>query len=126
MLDENLSPNLKIALLRHSPAIDVLRIGDRGAPPLGIADPTILRFLEDNRRLLITENRATMGVHGAQYLETGRHHWGIVRIRPGAAVGQVIASVLLIWDVSEAEEWIDVFDWIPFRSVDSHRYGDPG
>lgn len=32
LLDENLSPRVTLTLRRHYPAIDVLRVGDEGAP----------------------------------------------------------------------------------------------
>jgi len=46
LLDENLSPRLKVAVLRFNPAIDILRVGELDAPPLGTLDPDILRYLE--------------------------------------------------------------------------------
>ena len=44
LLDENLSPRLKPALLRLESTIDVLRVGDPDAPPLGTLDPDLLRI----------------------------------------------------------------------------------
>lgn len=44
LLDENLSPHLKIAVLRLNPAIDILRIGDENTPTLGTLDPDVLQF----------------------------------------------------------------------------------
>ena len=45
LIDENLSPQLKLAVLRLNPNIDILRIGDDDAPPLGTLDPNVLRYL---------------------------------------------------------------------------------
>ncbi|MDF5736344.1 MULTISPECIES: hypothetical protein [unclassified Nostoc] len=36
LVDENLSPKLKIAVFRLNPAIDILRVGDAEAPPFDI------------------------------------------------------------------------------------------
>lgn len=44
LLDESESSRLKAALLHLNPAIDVLRVGDPGAPPLGTPDPEVLRY----------------------------------------------------------------------------------
>jgi hypothetical protein len=44
LLDENLSPPLKIAVLRLNPAIDILRVGESNAPPLGTLDPDVLLY----------------------------------------------------------------------------------
>jgi hypothetical protein len=54
LLDENLSPKLKFAVLRLNPAIDIVRVGDLDSPPLGTLDPELLRYLEVSERLLVT------------------------------------------------------------------------
>lgn len=46
LLDENLSKAYRRALNRHNPEMVVWQIGDAGAPPLGTADPDILRWCE--------------------------------------------------------------------------------
>ena len=46
LLDENLSPRLKVAVLRLNPAIDILRVGESNAPTLGTLDPDVLRYLQ--------------------------------------------------------------------------------
>ncbi len=63
LLDENVSPRLKAGLLRFNPIIDVLRIGEPGAPHLGTADPDVLRYLEVSQRILVTSNRTSMPAH---------------------------------------------------------------
>lgn len=52
LLDENLSPRLKQALLNREPMIDVLRVGDPTVPSLGTLDPDILLYLQQSKRLL--------------------------------------------------------------------------
>jgi hypothetical protein len=54
LLDENLSPKLKFAVLRLNPAIDIVRVRDPDAPLLGTLDPELLRYLEVFQRLLVT------------------------------------------------------------------------
>ncbi|BAU13346.1 hypothetical protein LEP3755_38850 [Leptolyngbya sp. NIES-3755] len=46
LLDENLSPKLKIAVLRLNARIDILRVGDPDAPLSGTQDPDVLQYLE--------------------------------------------------------------------------------
>ncbi|MBM3237296.1 hypothetical protein FJZ31_13465 [Candidatus Poribacteria bacterium] len=114
LLDENLSPRLKTAALRISPMIDVLRVGDEGAPTLETQDSDILRYVERAQRLLITKNRASMPTHVAAHLASGWHHWGVFRVRPMVTIGQLADEIRLIWEASEAEEWIDQMLWLPF------------
>ena len=114
LLDENLPPRLKAALRRYDPAIDVLRVGDEGAPPLGTLDPDILRYLENHQRLLVTDNRSTIPSHIEEHTAEGGHHWGIVWTRPGMRIGPLAEALYLIWVASEADEWLDRTEWIPF------------
>jgi len=62
LLDENLSPRLKVAVFRLNPALDVLRVGDSDTLPLGTLDPELLRYLELSQRLLVTNNRVRIQV----------------------------------------------------------------
>lgn len=115
LLDENLSPRLRIALKRIDPQIDILRVGDEGAPPLHTLDPEILRYLVTNRRLLVTDNRSTISdLLNEHYATGGDSHAGIVWVKPDAEMSQLVAALHLIWTASEAEEWVDRLDWIPF------------
>lgn len=114
LLDENVSPRLQTGVWRHTPAIDVLRVGDPGAPALGTLDPAILHSLDQTQRLLITHNRVSMPEHLQAHHAAGAHHWGLVWIRPQAQMSELIESVVLIWNASEAEEWVDQLAWLPF------------
>jgi hypothetical protein len=53
LLDENLSPDLKTSLLRLNPNLDILRVGEPDAPPLGTLDPEILDYVASFQRLLV-------------------------------------------------------------------------
>ncbi len=114
LIDENLSPRLKTAVLRLNPTIDILRVGDPNAPPLGTLDPDILSYLELSQRILVTDNRTSMPEHLEAYWATGGQIWGLFWIRPSATIGELAQELFTIWETSEAEEWIDILDWIPF------------
>ena len=76
LIDEDLSPEYVRELQRYDPAIDVVRIGDIGAPPLSALDPDILFYCEREQRALVTENRSTMPRHEQDHFRAGHHHWG--------------------------------------------------
>jgi hypothetical protein len=114
LLDENLSPRLKIAVLRLNPAIDILRIGDPTTSPLGTLDPDVLQYLGFSQRLLITDNRTSMPEHLAEYWQQNQQIWGLFWVRPTTTMRQLAEELIIIWESSEAEEWINVIDWIPF------------
>ncbi|MDF5728104.1 MAG: DUF5615 family PIN-like protein [Rhizonema sp. PD38] len=114
LLDENLSPKLKAAALRLNSAIDILRVGDPDAPSLGTLDPDILCYLELSQRVLVTDNRKSIPRHLEEHWEAGGHIWGLVWLRPSGTIGSWAEALFLIWDTTEAEEWLDKIDWIPF------------
>jgi hypothetical protein len=114
LLDENLDPRLRSALLRRNAGIDIRRVGDPETPPRATPDPDILRYAERTQRLLVTNNRASMAIHLAAHYAAGGRHWGVLRIRDGASLGQLVDALLLFWEASEDEEWADMVDWIPF------------
>ncbi|UZO74549.1 MULTISPECIES: DUF5615 family PIN-like protein [Microcystis] len=67
LLDENLSPRLKIAVLRLNPEIDILRVREPNTPPLETLDPDVLQYLGLSQRLLVTDNRTSMPEHLEEY-----------------------------------------------------------
>ena len=112
LIDENLSPKLKTAIIRRYPDIDLLRVGDEGAPPLGTLDAEILRYLEDTQRALITDNRQSIPGHIVDHFAENRHHWGIFEVRKNAALKSLVEEIYVYWSASEAEEWIDRVEWL--------------
>ena len=114
LLDENLSKKIKLGVLLLNSSVDILCVGDPNAPSFGTLDPEILSYVEQSQRLLITDNRKSMPDHLAAHWSAGRRIWGLFWVRPKASIGQLAESIYLIWETSEAQEWIDVVDWIPF------------
>jgi hypothetical protein len=114
LLDENLTPRLKLAVLRLNPAVDILRIGEPGTLPLGSLDPEVLVYLERSQRLLVTDNRASMPGHLQEHWDSGHHIWGLLWVRPRTPMRMLAQELVLIWETTEAEEWINALGWIPF------------
>jgi hypothetical protein len=110
LLDENLSKQIKQAVLRINPNIDILSVGEPDAPTFGTLDPEILNYLESAQRLLITDNRRSMPEHLQAHWAKNKQIWGLCWVRPKTSIGQLAESVCLIWEMTEAEEWVDVVD----------------
>jgi hypothetical protein len=113
LLDEHVGPRLQKALQRHSPDMVVWRIGDPGAPPLHSPDPEILIWCEEHGFSLITNNRASMPVHLREHLAAGRHIPAIFILNPNLDLGQTIDELILIWAVSESDEYADQLNYLP-------------
>lgn len=113
LIDENLDPDIVREVRRHDASVDILHVGEQGAPSLGTPDPSILVFCELEHRILITNNRASMPRHIADHLAAGKHYWGVLKTRARKPpIGQIIEEILIIAGASEAEEYFDVTDWI--------------
>jgi hypothetical protein len=113
LLDENARRYL-IAVRRRDPSIDVLGVGDPGAPPFAALDPEVLLYCEEHQRLLVTKDRKSMPGHIAEHRAAGHSHWGVFRLRPGFGHGAYLDAIHLLWEASEAEEWIDHDEYIPW------------
>ena len=112
LLDENMSPHFAATLRAYLADIDVIRVGDSDAPPLRTPDETILLYLDEAGRMLITKNRASMPEHLRTHFARGGKHWGILTIREGARLRDIIESLSII--EGAAEDWINTVMWIPF------------
>jgi hypothetical protein len=93
LIDEN---SWRKALVRglkgFDPSIDVLHVGEEGAPPNHAKDPEILLYCEQEQRLLISRDRTSMPVHVREHLRAGHHHWGVLCLRPGHTIGDYYYS----------------------------------
>ena len=88
LLDEHINRAVQRQLRRLQPNIDVLAIGDPGAPEPGTLDPEILNWLEEHGYILVTENRSTMPKHLHDHFAADRHLPGLFWLRPGIGIGQ--------------------------------------
>lgn len=105
LLDENLSPRFKIAVLRLNCEINILRVGDINAPGSGTLDPDILIYLEQSKRILLTDNRKSMPEHLQAHWAGDGFIWGLFWLRPKATIRELAEEILLIWETTEADEW---------------------
>jgi len=93
LLDENVNRAIQRQLRRLDPNIEVIAVGEPGAPPAGSPDPEILEWIEKHGYILVTENRSTMPVHLKEYWAKGGHVPGVFFLRPFASLSAVIEMV---------------------------------
>ncbi|MCB0082828.1 MAG: DUF5615 family PIN-like protein [Caldilineaceae bacterium] len=113
LLDENLSPTIRDELRQRNIDMDIHRIGDDGMPPFGTPDEIILAWIETSGYVLVTNNRRSMPGHLQTHYAQGRHIPGILLVRSGATLGEIIEELWLIWQASEASEYRDRTQFIP-------------
>jgi hypothetical protein len=113
LCDEMVPAALTQALRQKAPGIDVLCVGEPGAPPLHTLDPDLLLAAEALGRFLLTFDKKSMKGHLADHFAAGHHTWGVGLMREGCTLARYLDEILLIWGATEADEWVDVTIYIP-------------
>jgi hypothetical protein len=114
LVDEDVNMDLVTHLRAVEPAMELLIIGEAGAPPKGTLDPDVLLAAESLRRALISADKRTMRDHLNDHFNTGHHTWGVILLRVGHSIPAYAADLRLIWFATEADEWVDRTDYIPY------------
>ena len=108
--DADFNQNIVRAVRRRDPAIDFQTAHD--ARLHGVDDETVLARAAEEGRLVVSHDYRTMPRHFAIFVTT-RTSAGVLLVSQAIPLGDVIADLLLIWEASEAEEWINRFDTLP-------------
>jgi hypothetical protein len=114
LCDENVANALIDYLVRREPAIDVIRVGEPGAPPRSTPDPLLLLDAEANGRVLITQDKKTMPQHVADHLAAGHLTCGVIILRSGFSVKRYVDDLILFWAATQPDEWQDRLEYIPW------------
>jgi hypothetical protein len=114
LCDEDVDVDLISALQLREPALEFQRVGQPPAPLKRTSDLELLRYAEAEKLLLITADKRTMPGHLAQHYAAGRHTWGVLILRLGFPWPRYIDNLLLVWHATEAEEWQDRVDYLPW------------
>jgi len=113
LLDENIPRSVRDQLLFHEPTLDVLCVGDQGAPLYGTSDADILEWIEASGYILVSRNRRTMPGYLRDHLTQGGHIPGMLLLKRRISTGELIAELLLIWYASEPDEYQDHIRYLP-------------
>jgi hypothetical protein len=68
--------------------------------------PRVLSLAADEGRILVSHDFQTMPQHFRQFLRT-RPSPGLLLVRQDLPVGDAIEMLLLIWEASDADEWVN-------------------
>ena len=113
LLDENVTPILREALLRKEPEMTVWRVGDPSCPRSGSPDPLILKWCADQAFSLVTNNRKSMPGHLREFIARGRTAPAIFVLNPSLSIGQTVSELHLIWAAAEPYEYEDKINFMP-------------
>jgi hypothetical protein len=117
VLDEHLRRILWNAIQQHNAGgidlLDVVRVGDPADLPLGTKDPELLLWAEREQRVLVTRDGSTMPGHLAAHLAAGRHSLGILILRPGHPLPQLLFYLALAAYILDPAELRDQYRYLP-------------
>jgi hypothetical protein len=108
--DADLDGRILRGLRRAAPEIDIRTSDDAGLAGLG--DPEVLRVAADSGRILVSQDRRTVHAHFARFT-SGAQSLGVILLREATPISTAIEELVLIWNASEAEEWLGRFVCIP-------------
>ena len=114
LIDENISPEYRTQLLNREPSLTVLAVGDENGPARGTQDPEILKWCEENKFTLVTNDRNTIPRHLSDHIALGHHVLGVFMIKRNVSMGAILEELILIANVSHDDEFSDRFIYIPF------------
>ena len=92
-------------LLKKEPQVDLIRAQDVGLA--AVPDATLLEYAANLGRIVLTSWESTMIGAAVARLRAGQPMPGLMIARQPTPIGRVIDELLVIWDASEAGEWVN-------------------
>jgi len=108
--DTDLNQNIVRAVRLGVPAVEFQTAHEAGLQGLG--DEAVLEQAARERRILVSHDRRTMPIHFATFTAT-RTSAGVILISQNLPIIQAVEDLILIWEASEAEEWVNCLDSLP-------------
>jgi hypothetical protein len=108
--DADFNQNIVRAVRHRDSAIDFQTAYE--ARLHGVDDDVVLAQAAEEGRLLVSHDYRTMSTHFATFVTT-RTSAGVLLVSQALPLVEVVEDLLLIWEASEAEEWINRFDTLP-------------
>ena|SRR5579884_2176014 len=108
--DADFNHKIVVGLRRREPAIDILSAHEGGV--VDIPDPEVLATAAELGRILVSHDRKTMPAYFTRSRET-RSSPGLIIVAQNLDIGLAIEDLVLIWAVTDAEEWAERIGFVP-------------
>lgn len=108
--DADLNQDIVQAMRRRESAVDFQTAHE--ADLAGLHDAVVLERAAQENRVIISHDRRTMPHHFAAFIAT-QTSAGVIIVPKNLSIRQVVEDLLLIWEASEAEEWVNQIDSLP-------------
>jgi Domain of unknown function (DUF5615) len=109
--DADLRQAIVTGVIRREPNLDFRSAND--AKLEGVKDPEVLALAAQDGRVLVTHDRKTMPTEFGQFI-TSKKSCGVLILSQNLPIGEAIDAIILIWEASVAEEWLNQIMTFPF------------
>ncbi len=112
LADHDLNEHILLGLMRREPLADILRAREAGIADR--PDDEVLAFAAEQGRIVLSHDVNTMTAAARQRLAGRLPMAGLLLIRQGDPMGDILDSLVLVWSATQAEEWTGVMAFLPF------------
>jgi len=113
LADHDLHEHIVAGVVRRAPTLEWVRVRDIGMSER--ADAEVLAYAADHGFLVVSHDINTMPSAAYTRMSAGQKMSGLLMVKQSDPVGPVIASLVLIWSASEAEEWENAVCFLPLE-----------
>lgn len=100
-----------VGAIRRQPGLDFRSANEVGLE--GMKDLEVLAIATQDARVLVTHDRKTMPTEFGQFIMTQTSS-GVLIVPQSLSISEAIDALILVWEASTAEEWINQITSIPF------------
>jgi hypothetical protein len=111
--DENFNNIILRGIWRRQSEVDIVRIQDTEV--VGATDDVVLAWAAAQDRILLTHDVNTLTGFAYDRVRQDLPMPGVFQVDDSASIDTVIADILLIANVSHADEWVDQVRYIPLQ-----------
>lgn len=108
--DADLNQTIVLATVRREPGIDFQSAVQADLKDL--KDLEVLALAANAGRLLVTHDIKTMPGHFAEFIQTATSP-GVLLVPQHLPVAAVVEEIILLWSVTDPEEWVNRIARIP-------------
>jgi Domain of unknown function (DUF5615) len=109
--DADLRQAIVTGTIRREPSVDFQSANQAGLE--GIKDPEVLAIAARDSRVLVTHDRKTMPIEFGQFI-ISQTSFGVLILPQNLPISEAIDSIILVWEASTSEEWINQIMTLPF------------
>ena len=111
LFDGDLNGRIVRGVRRRQSALDTLSVQEAGLREA--ADPLVLEWAAAQDRVVVSHDHRTMRAYAEERLLAGLRMAGLILVRQGYPLGQAIDDLVLIAELTTAEEWRGKIIFLP-------------